>query len=89
MPKLLPLVARANPILMRQTDNNLQSLLIANTEAVAIFGKSWDYQVTDILRTTLDENLNMIADTIGFLKSQGKEVVFDAEHFFDGYKVQL
>ena len=67
-------------------DRNLQSLLSANTTAVAIFGKSWDYQVTDILRTTLQENLNMIADTIGFLKSQGKEVVFDAEHFFDGYK---
>ncbi len=67
-------------------DRNLQSLLSANTNAVAIFGKSWDYQVTDILRTTLQENLNMIADTIGFLKNQGKEVVFDAEHFFDGYK---
>ncbi len=67
-------------------DRNLQSLLSANTAAVAIFGKSWDYQVTDILRTTLQENLDMIADTIGFLKKQGKEVVFDAEHFFDGYK---
>lgn len=67
-------------------DRNLQSLLSANTVAVAIFGKSWDYQVTDILRTSLEENLNMIADTIGFLKQYGKEVVFDAEHFFDGYK---
>jgi 2-isopropylmalate synthase len=67
-------------------DRNLQSLLSANTEAVAIFGKSWDYQVTDILRTSLQENLSMIADTIGFLKNQNKEVVFDAEHFFDGYK---
>ena len=67
-------------------DRNLQSLLLANTSAVAIFGKSWDYQVTDILRTSLEENLNMIADTIGFLKSKEKEVVFDAEHFFDGYK---
>lgn len=69
-----------------EEDRNLQSLLSANTAAVAIFGKSWDYQVTDILRTSLDENLAMIADTIGFLKNQGKEVVFDAEHFFDGYK---
>ncbi|HNV89113.1 MAG TPA: citramalate synthase [Methylotenera sp.] len=67
-------------------DNNLKSLLRANTSAVAIFGKSWDYQVTDILRTTLQENLSMIADTIAFLKQQGKEVVFDAEHFYDGYK---
>lgn len=69
-----------------EDDRNLQSLLQANTQAVAIFGKSWDYQVTDILRTTLDENLRMIADTIGYLKGQGKEVVFDAEHFFDGHK---
>ena len=67
-------------------DRNLQSLLAANTPAVAIFGKSWDYQVTDILRTTLEENLAMIGDTIRFLKHQDKEVVFDAEHFFDGYK---
>jgi 2-isopropylmalate synthase len=67
-------------------DRNLQALLSANTAAVAIFGKSWDYQVTDILRTTLDENLRMIGDTIAFLKAQSKEVVFDAEHFFDGCK---
>lgn len=69
-----------------EEDRNLKSLLSANTEAVAIFGKSWDYQVTDILRTTLDENLAMIGDTIAYLKQLGKEVVFDAEHFFDGYK---
>lgn len=69
-----------------EDDKNIQSLLSANTQAVAIFGKSWDYQVTDILRTTLDENLAMIGDTIAYLKAQGKEVTFDAEHFFDGYK---
>ena len=67
-------------------DRHLQSLLSANTQAVAIFGKSWDYQVTDILRTTLEENLHMIADTVTYLKAQNKEVVFDAEHFYDGYK---
>lgn len=69
-----------------EADNNVKSLLLANTEAVAIFGKSWDYHVTGILRTTLEENLDMIGDTIRFLKQQGKEVVFDAEHFFDGYQ---
>jgi len=53
---------------------------------VAIFGKSWDFHVTDILKTTLDENLRMIFDTISFFKNKNKEVVFDAEHFFDGYK---
>ncbi len=67
-------------------DANLQFLLQAGTTAIAIFGKSWDYQVREILRTTLDENLLMIADTISYLKRHGREVVFDAEHFFDGYK---
>ena len=69
-----------------EEDRNLQSLLAAGTQAVAIFGKSWDYQVTNILRTTLEENLRMIGSTIAYLKQQGREVVFDAEHFFDGYK---
>ena len=67
-------------------DGNVQSLLQAGTSAITIFGKCWDYQVTDILRTSLAENLAMIGDTIRYLKQQGKEVVFDAEHFFDGYK---
>ena len=67
-------------------DANIRSLLQAGTQAIAIFGKSWDFQVTGILRTTLDENLRMIGDTIRFLKEEGMEVVFDAEHFFDGYK---
>ncbi len=69
-----------------EDDNNVQSLLKADTPAVAIFGKSWDLHVKDILKTTLDENLKMIEETIHFLKEKGKEVVFDAEHFFDGYK---
>ncbi|MDF2523030.1 MAG: 2-isopropylmalate synthase/homocitrate synthase family protein [Clostridiales bacterium] len=68
-----------------EEDANVKSLLKANTSAIAIFGKSWDFQVTDILRTTLDENLNMIYDTIKYLKGLEKEVVYDAEHFFDGY----
>jgi 2-isopropylmalate synthase len=68
-----------------EDDINVQSLLKANTAAVAIFGKTWDFQVTDILKTTLEENLNMIYDTVKFFKDKGKEVVYDAEHFFDGY----
>jgi 2-isopropylmalate synthase len=67
-------------------DANVQSLMKAGTAAIAIFGKSWDYQVLEILRTTVEENLAMIADTVRYLKQHGKEVVFDAEHFFDGYK---
>ncbi len=74
---------RAN--IKAEDDVNIQSLLHAGTEAIAVFGKSWDFQVTDILKTTLDENLNMIYDTVKYLKEKGKTVVYDAEHFFDGY----
>lgn len=67
-------------------DGNLQALLGAGTDTVAIFGKSWDFHVTDIINATLQENIEMIYDTILYLKENGKTVVFDAEHFFDGYK---
>ncbi|HHT37176.1 MAG: citramalate synthase [Candidatus Wallacebacter cryptica] len=67
-------------------DRNVKSLLTANTPAVAIFGKSWDFHVTDIIQTTLEENLNMIRETLQFFKERGREVIYDAEHFFDGYK---
>lgn len=69
-----------------EEDKNVQSLLSANTPAVTIFGKAWDFHVTEIIKTTLDENLAMITDTLVFFKKKGKEVIFDAEHFFDGYK---
>ncbi|MGB9679380.1 MAG: citramalate synthase [Minisyncoccia bacterium] len=69
-----------------EEDTNVVALLKAETKGVTIFGKSWDFQVKEILRTTLEENLKMIYETIRFLKQKGKEVVYDAEHFFDGYK---
>ncbi|MBE6054627.1 MAG: citramalate synthase [Clostridium sartagoforme] len=69
-----------------EDDNNIKSLLSADTDVVVIFGKSWDFQVKEILKTSLEENLNMIKDSISYLKSHDKEVIFDAEHFFDGYK---
>jgi len=69
-----------------EEDSNIQSLISAETGVITIFGKSWDFHVTDIIRATLDENLDMIKDTIAYLKKLGKEVIFDAEHFFDGYK---
>ncbi len=69
-----------------QDDQNVKSLLDAKTSVVAIFGKSWKLHVTEIINTTPQENLNMINDTVSYLKSQGKKVVYDAEHFFDGYK---
>jgi len=69
-----------------EEDKNIQSLLDSDTEIVAIFGKSWDFHVTNIIHASLEENINMIGDTISYLKKMGKNVIFDAEHFFDGYK---
>lgn len=64
----------------------LQAILAAGTRWVTIFGKSWDLHVTESLKTTLEENLAMIRDTIEYLRSQGRRVIYDAEHWFDGYK---
>jgi len=84
--KIVPFGSTRRPFLKAKDDNNLQSLLDAETEYVTVFGKSWDIQITNIIKTTLEENINMIKDSIEFLISKGKKVVFDAEHFFDGYK---
>ncbi|WCN37139.1 citramalate synthase [Aneurinibacillus uraniidurans] len=69
-----------------EADDNLRMILESGVSAVAIFGKSWDFHVTEALGTTLDENLSMIYDSVRFLKENGLEVIYDAEHFFDGYK---
>jgi 2-isopropylmalate synthase len=69
-----------------EEDPQIQTLLAANTPVVTMFGKTWPLHVTEVLRTTLDENLAMIADSVRFFKKNGKEVIYDAEHFFDGYK---
>jgi len=69
-----------------EDDIGIQSLLEANTQTVAIFGKCWDLHVTNVLGISLPENLKMIEETIRFFHTKGKEVVFDAEQFFDGYK---
>ena len=68
-----------------ETDPNTQELAHAGTPAISIFGKTWDFHVTRALGITLEENLAIIANTVGYLKAQGKEIVYDAEHFFDGY----
>ena len=68
-----------------EEDAQVKLLLDAATPVVTIFGKTWLLHVTDVLRTTPEENLAMIEDTVRYLKEQGKEVVYDAEHFFDGY----
>lgn len=69
-----------------EDDENVRSLLSADTPVITLFGKSWDLHVTHILNTTLDENLRMIEETVRFFKERGKEVIYDAEHFFDGYR---
>ena len=67
-------------------DANCQALLCANTGVVSIFGKCWDLHVREILKTTREENLRMVEETCRFFCSRGKKVIFDAEHFFDGYR---
>lgn len=67
-------------------DPNLAALSACPAEWCCIFGKTWDFQVTDALGIELDENLSMIEDSVRFLKDRGKRVMFDAEHFFDGYR---
>lgn len=66
-------------------DNNIKTLLESGAKTATIFGKSWDFHVLRALETTLEENLKMVKDTIIYLKDHGMEVMFDGEHFFDGY----
>lgn len=69
-----------------EDDPQVQLLIDAETPVITIFGKSWELQVIEVLRTTAKENQAMIRDTCRYLKEAGREVVYDAEHFFDGYK---
>ena len=69
-----------------EDDPQLRLLVDARTPVVALVAKSWDFHVRVVLKTTPEENLAMIADSVRFLKEQGREVVLDAEHFFDGYR---
>jgi 2-isopropylmalate synthase len=69
-----------------ESDTGLKALLDAKTSHVTIVGKTWDFHVTQVLSTTLEENLNMIRDSIAYCRSQGRTVFYDAEHFFDGYR---
>jgi 2-isopropylmalate synthase len=72
--------------ILPEADPSLQALVDARTPVATIFGKSWPFHVTHALGTTLPENLAMIADSVGFLTKHVEEVVYDAEHFFDGWK---
>jgi len=67
-------------------DATLNTLLKAETESICIFGKSWDLHVVEVLKTSREENLKLIEDSVAFLVGRGREVIFDGEHFFDGFK---
>jgi len=69
-----------------QDDPGIKALLEASAPACTVVGKSWDLHVNTVLRCTLEENLAVCADSVSYLRKNGKEVIFDAEHFFDGYK---
>ncbi|MDR1654355.1 MAG: citramalate synthase [Treponema sp.] len=69
-----------------EEDSQIRSLLCAGCEGIVIFGKSWDLHVTEVLRVSPEENIEMIAETVSFLKGEGRFIIYDAEHFFDGFK---
>jgi len=69
-----------------EADPNIRALVDARTPVVTLVGKTWDLHVRDVLETDLEENLAMISESVAYLKGLGKEVIYDAEHFFDGYK---
>src|SRR5437763_11838298 len=68
------------------SDDTLRNLVEAGTSTVCIVGKAWDYHVLEALNTTLDEGVAMVADSVAFLHADGRDVFYDAEHFFDGYR---
>jgi 2-isopropylmalate synthase len=78
--------ATRRPGIAAEDDANVQALIDSGAPAVAVFGKTWDLHVTQIMNNTLEENLAMITDTVACLKSRGREVIYDAEHFFDGFR---
>ena len=84
--KIYPFSSTRRKDVKVENDKSIKAILSTETEQVTIFGKSWDLHVRDALETSLDENLRMIKDTINYLVDNNIEVLYDAEHFFDGYK---
>jgi 2-isopropylmalate synthase len=74
------------PNISASEDSNLKALLKSNAQVITIVGKTWDFHVTEVLKSSLDENLSMIEDTVSFLVKKGFLVFYDAEHFFDAYQ---
>ncbi len=84
--KIAAFGATRKPGIAPEDDNNLEKLILTQTPVVTIFGKTWELHVEKIMEISLAENLAMIGETVDFLKSHNREVIYDAEHFFDGYK---
>ena len=84
--RLVAFGSTRKPGIKPDEDRNLKALLASETPAVTIFGKSWNLHVEEIMANSLEENLAMIYDSVGYLKSNERETIYDAEHFFDGYK---
>ena len=84
--RLVAFGATRKPGVRTSEDDNIKALLESETPTVTIFGKSWDLHVEAIMNNSLEENLAMIRDTVQYLKQNGREVIYDAEHFFDGFK---
>jgi 2-isopropylmalate synthase len=84
--KLVAFGATRKAGIRAEDDPQVQRLLEAETETVCLVGKTWDYHVEHALRTSVDEAVAMIGDTVAYFRSQGRDVFFDAEHFFDGYR---
>ncbi|MFN7065090.1 MAG: citramalate synthase [Aquificaceae bacterium] len=74
------------PNIKTEEDPQLENLIRSGARVITIFGKSWDFHVLEALKTSLEENLAMVYESVKFLKRHAEEVIFDAEHFFDGYK---
>jgi 2-isopropylmalate synthase len=84
--KLAAFGSTRRPHTAASADANLRRLVESGASVATIFGKTWDFQVLEVLNASLEENLAMISDSVGFLKPRFEEVVYDAEHFFDGFK---
>jgi len=83
--KIAAFGSTAHPKNKPENDPNLRMLIEAETPVVTIFGKSWDFHVETALRITLEENIELIRTSVAYIKAQGRDVIYDAEHFFDGF----
>ncbi|NLX47142.1 MAG: citramalate synthase [Euryarchaeota archaeon] len=84
--KLVAFGATHRPGMRPEQDKGMEALLETGTEWISVFGKSWDLHVQKALQVPLEENLRIVHDTVAYLKGKGRRVIFDAEHFFDGYR---